>query len=92
MKFYVFLALIVLFGCQQTPEQTIAKNNTEQMVKNKLPCQQSTTPLIKNTAKLKAMLIANGKIDAALSDEEIERAVKAYIRKKNSAFKKNCQK
>jgi bacillopeptidase F (M6 metalloprotease family) len=91
MKFYVFIVIILLQGCQQTSEQLIDKDVSDKDVKLKIICQQSTTPPIKNTQKLKEMLIANGKIDASLSDEEIDQAVNNYMRKKNSAFK-NCTK
>ncbi len=91
MKFYLFGVILLLQGCQQTSEQLITQNVDEKVAKNKMICQQSTTPLLKNSQKLKEMLIANGKIDASLSDEEIDKAVKTYIRKKNSAFK-NCKK
>lgn len=82
--------MILLQGCQQTSETLIANSSSEKVVKNKVICQQSTTPPLKNTQKLKEMLIANGKIDASLSDEAIDKAVKKYIRKKNSASK-NCK-
>ena len=91
MKFYLFGVILLLQGCQQTSEQLSTKNVDEKIVKNKIICQKSTTPALKNTQKLKEMLIANGKIDASLSDEEIHQAVKTYIRKKNAAFK-NCKK
>jgi hypothetical protein len=91
MKFYLFGAILLLQGCQQTSEQLISEDVKEKVVKNKIICQQSTIPPLKNTQKLKEMLIANGKIDASLSDEELDKAVKTYIRKKNSAFK-NCKK
>lgn len=91
MKFYLFGVILLLQGCQQTSEPLITKDVNENVVKNKIICQQSTRPPLKNTQKLKEMLIANGKIDASLSDEEIHQAVKTYIRKKNSAFK-NCKK
>jgi hypothetical protein len=91
MKFYILVVMILLQGCQQTSDQLLAENSTEKTVHNKIICPQSTTPLIKNSQKLKEMLIANGKIDASLSDKEIDQAVKAYIRKKNTALK-NCKK
>ena len=91
MKFYLFTIVILLLGCQQTSEQLMVKNSTEKVVKSKVICQQSTTPPLKNTKKLQEMLLANGKIDASLSDEEIAHAVKAYISKKNAAYK-NCKK
>jgi len=90
MKFYLFVGVILLQGCQQTSEPTLAKSSGVKITKNKVICQQSTTPPIKSTQKLKEMLIANGKIDASLSDEETAKAVKEYIRKKNSALK-NCK-
>ena len=86
MKFYLFFVIFLLQGCQQTSQQLITKNVNKKVVKNKIICQQSTTPPLKRTQQLKEMLIARGKIDAALSDEEIDKAVKAYIQKKNSAF------
>lgn len=91
MKFYLLVVILLLQGCQQTSEQLITQDVNKKVVKNKIICQQSTTPPLKNTQKLKEMLIANGKIDASLSDEEIDKAVKTYIRKKNAAFK-NCKK
>jgi len=91
MKSFSFLVLILLFGCQQTSEPLLAENGDEKIMISKIPCQKSTVPLLKNSEKLRSMLIANGKIDASLSSEEIDKAVKAYIRKKNAAFK-NCKK
>jgi hypothetical protein len=91
MKFYLFGVIILLQGCQQTSEQLSIQDVDEKVVKNKIICQKSTTPPLKNTEKLKEMLIANGKIDASLSDEDIHQAVKAYIHKKNSTSK-NCTK
>jgi hypothetical protein len=90
MKFYLFVVIILLQGCQQTSEPLLANSGSEKTVKNKVICQQSTISPMKSTQKLKEMLIANGKIDASLSDEEISLAVKKYIRKKNSALK-NCK-
>jgi ATP sulfurylase len=87
MKFYLLAVMILLQGCQQTSEQVIAKSDSKNMVINKIVCQKSTTPLLKSTQKLKEMLIAKGKIDASLSDKEIDQAVKTYINKKNSALK-----
>jgi hypothetical protein len=91
MKFYLFGAILLLQGCQQTSEPIITKDVKKNVVKNKVFCQQSTTPTLKSNKKLKEMLIASGKIDASLSDEEIDKVIKMYIRKKNSAFK-NCKK
>jgi hypothetical protein len=91
MKFYLFFVILLLQGCQLTSEQLITKNVNEKVVKNKIICQKSTTPPLRSTQKLKEMLIANGKIDAALSNEEIDKAVKAYVQKKNSAFQQ-CKK
>ena len=91
MKFYFCVAILLLQGCQQTSEQSIAKNDNEKVVKHKVICQQSTIPPLKNSRKLKEMLIARGKVDGSLSDEEIDQAVKQYIRKKNAALK-NCTK
>jgi hypothetical protein len=91
MKIYLIVVTALLLGCQQTSAPLLAENSHEPTVKRKIICPQSTTPPLKNTQKLKEMLIANGKIDASLSDKEIEREVKAYIRKKNSAFN-NCKK
>jgi len=91
MKFYLMMIITLLLGCQQTSEQLLAENSNEKIVKRKMICPQSTIPLLKNTKKLKDMLIAKGKIDASLSDKEIEREVNAYIRKKNAAFN-HCKK
>ena len=91
MKFYLCVVTLLLQGCQQPLEQSKAKNDDEKFVKNKVICQQSTIPLLKNSQKLKKMLIARGYIDGSLSKEAIEQAVKTYIRKKNSAFR-NCKK
>jgi hypothetical protein len=91
MKFYLFGVILLSQGCQQTSEQLISEDVNVNVVKNKIICQQSTTPPLKSTKKLKEMLIANGKIDTSLSDEEIDKVIKMYIRKKNSAFK-NCKK
>ena len=90
MKFYLLVAVVFLLGCQQTTEQLVAKNSHDKAIKSKVICQQSTTPPLKNTDKLKEMLIAKGKIDASLPDDDINRAVKAYIDKKNAAYK-NCK-
>ena len=91
MKFYLGFVMTLLLGCQQTAAPLTAKNSSEQVIIKKVVCRQSTTPPLKNTQKLKERLIANGKIDGSLSNEEIQRQVNAYIRKKNAAFK-NCQK
>jgi hypothetical protein len=91
MKFHLFCVTLLLQGCQQTSEQLITEDVNVKVVKNKVICQESTTPPLKSTLKLKERLIASGKIDASLSDEEIEQAVKTYIRKKNAAFKQ-CKK
>ena len=91
MKFYLCAMVFLLVGCQQTTEQTVANNSNKTSVKSKIKCQQSTTPPLKSTQKLKEMLLANGKINESMSDEEIDHTVKAYIRKKNSAYK-NCKK
>lgn len=91
MRLYLLVVIALLLGCQQTSAPLLAENSQKKSIKSKMPCQKSTTPLIRNTQKLKEMLIANGKIDASLPDEEIERAVKAYIRKKNAAFN-HCKK
>jgi hypothetical protein len=91
MKFFLFLVSILFFGCQQTSEPLLADNSDKKIIISKIPCQKSTAPLLKNSEKLRSMLIANGKIDASLSSEEIDKAVKAYISKKNAAFK-NCKK
>ncbi|TWX58483.1 hypothetical protein [Colwellia hornerae] len=91
MKFYLVVLMFLLQGCQQNSAAVAAKNSSEKVGINKIICQQSTTPPLKNTLKLKELLIANGKIDASLSDQEVEHAVNAYIRKKNAALK-NCAK
>lgn len=91
MKLYLSAVLVLLVGCQQNSEQLPVKESHSKNIINKTICQEATTPPLKNTQKLKEMLIANGKIDASLPDEEIERAVKDYIRKKNAAYK-NCRK
>ncbi|MBA6336534.1 hypothetical protein H4J57_04885 [Colwellia sp. BRX8-7] len=90
MKFYLGVVMTLLLGCQQTAALT-AKNSSEQVIIKKVVCRQSTIPPLKNTKKLKERLIANGKIDGSLSNEEIEHAVNNYIRKKNAALK-NCAK
>jgi bacillopeptidase F (M6 metalloprotease family) len=87
MKLFLCAAIVLLLGCQQNPTSLVAKSSIEKTITTKFACPQSSTPPLKNTQKLKAMLLANGKIDASLSDEEIERAVKAYIRKKNAQYK-----
>jgi hypothetical protein len=91
MKFYLLGVILLSQGCQHTSEPIITKDVNENVVKNKVFCQQSTTPPLKNTKKLKEMLISSGKIDTSLSDEEIDKVIKVYIRKKNSALK-NCKK
>jgi ribosomal protein L17 len=91
MKFYLFLVVLLLQGCQQKSAPLVTKNSSKKVVNHKIICQQSTTPPLKNIQKLKEMLVTNGTIDASLSEEEIQRQVNAYIRKKNAAFK-SCQK
>lgn len=91
MKFYLGVVMTLLLGCQQTAAPLTAKNSSEQVIIKKVVCRQSTIPPLKNTKKLKERLIANGKIDGSLSNEEIEHAVNNYIRKKNAALK-NCAK
>jgi hypothetical protein len=92
MKLYLFAVVIILLGCQQTSDQIIVKKHTEKSINKKFNCQQSTVSPLKSTKKLKEMLLANGKIDASLSDKEIDHAVQAYIRKKNAAINnKNCK-
>jgi len=91
MKFYLMMIITLLLGCQQTSEQLLAENSNKKIIKHKIICQKSPPPPLKNTKKLKDMLIAKGKIDAALSDKEIDREVNRYIRKKNAAFN-HCKK
>jgi len=80
-------------GCQQTPDDLLAKSSSEKVVKHKAICPQSSASSPKNTEKLKKMLLAKGKIDATLPEKEIDQAVNDYIRKKNAAIKnKNCKK
>lgn len=93
MKFYLLLIATLLIGCQQTSDEVVAISSTEKVVKPKVICTQSSTPLVQNKEKLKKMLLANGKIDASLPEKEIDQAVNDYIRKKNAAIKtKNCKK
>lgn len=93
MKFYLCLTVALLIGCQQTPDNLSAKVSTEKVAKYKVICTKSSIPPLKNTEKLKKMLLANGKIDASLPEKEINKAVNDYIRKKNAAIKnKNCKK
>jgi len=54
-------------------------------------CNKSASPVIKDKSKLKAMLVANGNITAAMTDEMANKIVNDYIKKKQSAFK-NCKK
>lgn len=91
MKFYLWVMMTLLLGCQQTSAPLTANNSSKQVIIKKVVCRQSTIPPLKNTEKLTEQLIANGKIDGSLSNEEIEHAVNNYIRKKNAALK-NCAK
>jgi len=93
MKFYLLLIASLLIGCQQTSDEVVAMSSTEKVVKQKIVCPKSSTPPLRNTEKLKKMLLANGKIDASLPEKEIDQAVNDYIRKKNAAITtKNCKK
>jgi len=90
----------ILSACQNAEqkgglehEQAKAQKADDNQLKNsfKALCKKSASPVIKDKSKLKAMLVANGKITGAMTDEMANKIVSDYIRKKQSAFK-NCKK
>lgn len=86
----LFIAASALMGCQHS---TLPEQAPQKMVNNKfkLPCVKGTSPLIKDTTKLKNMLLASGKITAKMTAQQAEKIVKNYIKKKRDAFK-HCKK
>jgi len=86
----LFIASSALMGCQYStlPEQAPQKKVNS---KPKLPCVKGTSPLIKDTTKLKHMLLASGKITAEMTAQQADKIVKDYIKKKQDAFK-HCKK
>jgi len=94
---YITLLTVVwisLSGCQKSSPVTdnaIAMNKQPIHMRPKLPCLSGTTPYIKDTTKLKKMLLASGKITVEMSVEQVNKIVKNYIKKKQDAFKR-CKK
>lgn len=87
----IFLSITLLFattGCQQSnnvPLDTASKN----IISNKKlpsPCKKATTASpIKNKEKLKKMLIKEGKITQDMADDEINKKINEYIKRKNTS-------
>lgn len=88
---FVFVNLL---GCQKglpATEKVVVKNKQVTVIKLKIPCPQATMPYIKDTTKLKKMLLSSGKITKEMSVKQVNKMVKNYIKKKRDAFNR-CKK
>lgn len=96
----IFISLISLsvLACQNKQTVNVSKKeNTPKLVhetspksytkiNNKpSPCKLSSTPLIKDRNKIKAMLYKQGELTSKMSEEEVNLYVNTFIKNKSSA-------
>jgi len=99
ITFSLLFGLIVT-GCQvnnekiqkqEIAEPVVPSSISPSSVVNRAACKKSYSPIIKDIAKLKVMLMNNGKITSDMTDAEVKIAINQYIKNKRAAFKK-CRK
>jgi len=76
---------------QEIAEPVVPSSISPSSVVNRAACKKSYSPIIKDIAKLKVMLMNNGKITSDMTDAEVKIAINQYIKNKRAAFKK-CRK
>jgi len=88
IKPILFLAFsLSAMGCQVQPTTQVIENETNtDIVETKplpVPCKNFSAPQIKDKNKIKDMLIKEGKLNDAMTNEEIDLYVNNFIKKKS---------